>query len=342
MSQKACVGAYVAVIDPLKSVEVTPAVNSVAFVPRRSPTVQVLCSNEKVPKMYKLIECRDSPLPTKATDVIGSSRVGPLTLPVVVPALKHVATFAMEHEYRIHSILPLQDGLRFLSVDDVEAKLWCAEYTDVPLDVVSIKPSGEEEPKDTFLSAYVSPVDPVLFFITTYSGVAQVFDVRQRLRWTAQDSLRFSNNTPSDQPPCILSVAHSPCGNLIAGRDATSVLLWDTRRPGAPVSRWEVQPLDDRALSSKSDVRFSSSGDHVFTGCDEMAIAVVNVHEPEVDVSFITLIPPIPGAPSMCSRDEMTQRFGRDGGMPLSLVTESRRNTIIAASQNSAHLVEYA
>lgn len=335
MEMVMCVGAYVAVIDPLKSVEVAPAVHSVALMPRLMPAAYVLCSNEKVPKLYKVIHTRDCPAPKKATDFIGSTRVGPLTLPQNRAGMKHVATFAMEHEYRIHSALPLHDGARFLSVDDVEARLWCTEFTDVPLDVVSIKPRGEEEPKDTFLSAYVSPFDPVLFIVTTFSGLAQVFDIRQRLKWSADDCLRFANDVPPDQPPCVVSCAHSPCGNLIAGRDATSVLLWDTRKSQL-LHRWEVQPLDERVLGGRSDVRFSESGRQIFAGTERGAMAVVQVSEQDRGARFVA-VDGCGELPLLASRERLPDSEARS---PLAFISESRGNKVAVAGPSFAQILE--
>ncbi|KAF8288089.1 putative protein phosphatase 2A regulatory subunit [Trypanosoma cruzi] len=229
--------AYTSVIDPLNSVEVTPCIQALCFLPQVGPTTYLLMANEKMPKLFKVVEVRESPLPFSAVNHIGEKNVASLTLnPLDVrrtTAMKQVTRYALNHEYNINSLCPLVDSAQFYSADDLTVKLWCIEHPDTSIETYSIKPPFEEEVQETIFGIRCFPHEPFLLFIATTAGTVRVLDIRQRLKLFHQTPLVFKNtyfdeDTSFSSP--LTDCALSPCGRFVVGRDFMSVCLWDVRR----------------------------------------------------------------------------------------------------------------
>ncbi|ORC90523.1 protein phosphatase 2A regulatory subunit [Trypanosoma theileri] len=229
--------AYTSVIDPLNSVEVTPSIQALCFLPEAGPTTYVLTANEKMPKLYKVVQVRESPAPFFAVDRLGEKTVGSLTLNplrgTTTCAMKQVSRYALNHEYNINSLCPLADSAQFFSADELTVKLWCVEYPDTSIETYSLKPPLEEDAQEVICGIRTFQHEPFLLFVLTTSGNVRIVDTRQTLKWLYQTPLVF-RNTLSEEDIVISSslsdCALSPCGRYIAGRDMMSVCLWDIRR----------------------------------------------------------------------------------------------------------------
>lgn len=232
--------AYVPVIDTLNSVEVSPSVTALAFLPMASPTVYLLSSNEKVPKLYKMMSVRESANSFRAVDKISTKTIGPLTASsrTSTVAMKPVASYALNHEYNINSIYPMPDSEQFATADDAAVLLWCTEYPDTSIETYSLQTSGEDGPGETIRCLRGFPHEPFLLFIATSAGRVLVMDTRQSLRWMDQVPQAFSNPPREADEPfsgvtnSLSDCALSPCGRYIVGRDFMSVCLWDVRMAG--------------------------------------------------------------------------------------------------------------
>ncbi|KEG15280.1 protein phosphatase 2A regulatory subunit [Trypanosoma grayi] len=229
--------AYTSVIDPLNSVEVTPSVQALSFLPQVGPTTYLLTANEKMPKLYKVIQVRESPTPFLAVDRLGEKCSGSLTLNPLrgstTVAMKQVSRYALNHEYNINSLCPLADSAQFFSADDLTVKLWCVEYPDTSIETYSLRPPFDEEPQEVICSIRSFPHEPFLLFVLTSSGSIRVVDTRQTLKWFHQAPLVFRNMVCNEDvmfTSSLTDCALSPCGRYVAGRDVVSVCLWDIRR----------------------------------------------------------------------------------------------------------------
>lgn len=287
---------YTPVIDPLNSVEVTPLVSSVAFLPQYGPTTYLIASNEKVPKLYKIMAVRDTPQPPKAVSLIGTKMVGPLTSPqrTSTTAMKQVHHYAMDHEYNIHSVCPVSDGSQFYSVDDLAVRLWCVDHPLSSIEVFSLKARQlqDGEPRELIRKGFLFDNEPGLFFMTTSCGAVRVVDARESLRWVDRDPLIFhcpprlvEDGPFAELTNNISSCALSPCGRYLCARDFMSATLWDIRKSSADVvGRWEVHShlrphLDalyqSELLLERFDVKFISSS-HIATGSFSNTLCLID------------------------------------------------------------------
>ncbi|KAG5494251.1 hypothetical protein GH5_02244 [Leishmania sp. Ghana 2012 LV757] len=229
--------AYVPVIDTLNSIEVSPTVMALAFLPQSGPTAYLLAANEKVPKLYKIMSVRESANPFRAVDKINTKTIGPLTASsrASTVAMKSVSRYAMNHEYNINSICPMAYSDQFVTADDATVLLWCTEYPDTSIEVHDLRSPYEDGPYETIRGVRNFPHEPFLFFIATSGGSVRVVDTRQTLRWADQAAQAFVNPTRDEDEPFsnvtngISDCALSPSGRYIAGRDFMSVCLWDIR-----------------------------------------------------------------------------------------------------------------
>lgn len=233
---------YTSVIDPLNSVEVTPVVQRMAFLPQLGPTLQLLTTNEKVPKLYKVMSVRQTPPMQKAVSLVGSKLIGPLTSPqgIRTVAMKQVCHYALDHEYTIHSVCLANhgEGQQFFTSDDISVRLWCVEYPTSSVEVYSLKKEhADGAARELLRRAVVMPCEPSLLFLCTTGGSVRVVDVRESMRWSDRDVMTFTapSRSLSDGPfaeitSAISSAALSPCGRYLAARDFLSVPLWDIRR----------------------------------------------------------------------------------------------------------------
>ncbi|GET91806.1 protein phosphatase 2a regulatory subunit, putative [Leishmania tarentolae] len=237
--------AYAPVIDTLNSVEVSPTVTALAFLPQSSPTTYLLAANEKVPKLYKIMSVRESANPFRAVDKISTKTIGPLTASsrTSTVAMKPVARYAMDHEYTINSICPIAYSDQFATADDATVLLWCTEYPDTSIETYDLRAPYENGPQETIRVVRNFPHEPFLFFVGTSSGSVRVVDTRQTLRWGDQAAQAFINPPRDEDEPfsnvtnSICDCALSPSGRYIAGRDFMSVCLWDIRMAGSGVAR---------------------------------------------------------------------------------------------------------
>jgi serine/threonine-protein phosphatase 2A regulatory subunit B len=254
--------AYVPVIDTLNSVEVSPNVTALAFLPQRSPTTYLLTSNEKVPKLYKMMSVRESANSFRAVDKIGTKTIGPLTASsrASTVAMKPVARYALNHEYNIHSICPIAFSDQFATADDATVLLWCTEYPDSSIETFDLRSPYDDGPREAIRCVRAFPHEPFLFFVATSAGTVRVVDTRQTLRWVDQSAQVFSNPTRAEDEPfsnvtnSICDCALSPSGRYIAGRDFMSVCLWDIRMAGSGGAR-NTPSSPRRATPSPSSPR---------------------------------------------------------------------------------------
>ncbi|KAG8346390.1 putative protein phosphatase 2A regulatory subunit [Trypanosoma vivax] len=232
--------AYSSVIDPLNSVEVTPNIQAVCFLPQMGPTTFLLAANEKLPRLYKVMQVQESPSPFSAVDHIGQER--PLKLTLRPPngttrtVMKQVARYALSHEYNINSISPRADDSQFFSADDLTVKLWCVEYPDTSIETYSLKPTFDEEAHETISCIQSFPHEPFLLFVVSLCGAVRIVDTRQSLKWLHQAPLTLRSTIYEDNAimaSTILECALSPCGMYVVGREAASMCLWDVRRAAA-------------------------------------------------------------------------------------------------------------
>ncbi|ESL07748.1 protein phosphatase 2A regulatory subunit [Trypanosoma rangeli SC58] len=229
--------AYTSVIDPLNSVKVTPCVQALCFLPQTGSATYLLMANEKMPKLFKVIEVRESPSPFSAVNHLGEKSVASLTLSppggTRMTAMKEVTRYALNHEYNINSLCPVADSAQFYSADDLTVKLWCVEHQDTSIETYTLKSPFEEEVTDTIFGIRCFSHEPFLLFIVTTAGVVRVLDIRQRLKLFQQTPLVFKNTYAHEDTVFTSSLtdcALSPCGRFVVGRDVISTCLWDVRR----------------------------------------------------------------------------------------------------------------
>ncbi|CCW63082.1 unnamed protein product [Phytomonas sp. EM1] len=229
--------AYDSMICPLNSVEVLPDVTALAFLPQISPTVFLLASNEKIPKLFKVLQVHESAPRFRAVDRLDSDLPIPLMSPSPNPTvlMKQVSRYAPVHEYNIHSLHPLPDSEQFITADELTIHLWCTEHPDTSIETFSMRPPCEDDPCEMIRRVRHFPHEPFLLFVVTSFGVVRVLDIRQSLRWSNQASQLFENppHRVEESFKCITNSLSdcglSACGRYIAGRDLMTVCLWDVR-----------------------------------------------------------------------------------------------------------------
>jgi serine/threonine-protein phosphatase 2A regulatory subunit B len=297
---------YAPVIDPLNSVEVPAAVNRMAFLPQLGNSLHLLTTNEKVPKLYKTMDVRQTPKAPNAVSSIGSKVIGPLTSPqrIDTVAMKQVHHYAMDHEYSIHTVCATSDASTFYTADDLCVRQWCVDYPQSSIEVYAMKkPSAEGgDVKELLRSAAVFPWEPSLCFMATTAGCVRVVDTRESMRWSDREALSFSvrPREVSDGPFMELTNAFSscslsPCGRYLCAKDFMSVPVWDIRRSGdasSLIRRVELHPelrprfdvlYHSDLLMERYDVHFLSS-EVVVTGSFDNVLCMVNVNQLDSDV----------------------------------------------------------
>lgn len=278
----ACFEAYSSLIDPLNSVEVTPAVSAMCFLPQQGNSTFVLTANEKQPKLFKVFEAYDCPRqPFRAVDMLGKKSIGPLVSSqrTRTANVRLVSKYALDHEYNVNSISASADGSQFYTSDELCVKLWSTENPDTSLNVVTLPrqhsegftmSEGDESVRECIRSTHVFPAEPQLLFMCTSAGLIRVFDSRVSLRWGASvgghqifanpQRRRWDGKFGVISNALTGGCALSPCGRYIASRDFLSVPMWDVRmvqetpatigipaattaRPNnSYVHRWEIHP----------------------------------------------------------------------------------------------------
>lgn len=289
---------YAPVIDPLNSVEVPAAVHRMTFLPQLGNTLHLLTTNEKVPKLYKAMDVRQTPKAPNAVSSIGSKVIGPLTSPqkVNTVAMKQVHHYAMDHEYTIHTVCAA-DAATFYTADDLCVRQWCVDYPQSSVEVFAMrKPSADGgDVKELLRSAAVFPWEPSLCFMATTAGCVRVVDTRESMRWSDREALSFCvrPREVSDGPFMELTNAFSscslsPCGRYLCAKDFMSVPVWDIRRSGdasSLVRRVELHPelrprfdvlYHSDLLMEKYDVHFLTS-DVIVTGSFDNVLCAVHL-----------------------------------------------------------------
>lgn len=291
--------AYSAVIDPLNSTAVTPAITSLAFLPQDGPSNFLVTANEKVPKLFKITNNYDSPQATfRAVDLMGSKMIGPLvsTSRTHTHIVKQVHRYGMDHEYTINSVNPTIDGSYFYTADETCVRLWSVDHADTSIEVVAMPKAngeeGEESMREAIISTKIFPQEPSLCFLATSAGNVRVCDSRESLRWTNRFSHQvFSNPLRDVYDGKYSSVTNaitggcalSQCGRYIAARDFFSVIMWDVRKAGpvadldqSIVRRWELHPrlrhhidslYQSNLLFERFGIDFATSISNANTGC---------------------------------------------------------------------------
>jgi hypothetical protein len=233
--------AYVQFVDPLHSVDVSPAVTAAAFVPPVGPSNMLLTCNERIPKLWKIVQAPTSlPPQFRAVDLLGSRTVGPLTVQEPSVGCVEVAKYNMDHEYSILSVLPSPDGQHFITVDGLTVRLWAAEMPHMSMDICSIRPPEGSEVKESFTCAASSVRDPSLIMCCTTAGFIRVLDTRCGLKLSADNELLGAAMVLRNPPRAVdgdfsqvsvnvLGCCATPCGNYIVSRDFMTVQLFDIR-----------------------------------------------------------------------------------------------------------------
>jgi hypothetical protein len=238
--------AYSPFVDPLHSVDVSPAVTASAFFPPIGPTAHFVTCNERIPKLWKVSQAPTTLAPAfRAVDMIGSRTVGPLTVAEPSVHCVELGKYNLDHEYNISSVLPNPDGRHFITVDDLTVRLWATEVTHMSMELISIRPPEGVEVRESFTVAASSPADPALILCCTTAGFVRVLDTRCSLRLSADNELqgaamvfrnvqRHVDREFTQVSASILGACATPCGHYVLGRDLLTTQLWDVRMAAAP------------------------------------------------------------------------------------------------------------
>jgi hypothetical protein len=290
--------AYCSVIDPLNSQEVSPKIAGMTFFETGGPIPFLLTVNEKVPKLWKVIETRMSPPPFRAVDLLGTRSIGGLTIPTTERQVlvKEANRYALDHEYALQGICCLPNTNNFATADDLVIRFWDIEHNHSSMKLFTLKPPAPEDAHPESFTSLRSggPGQSTLFLATTTAGSIRLFDTRVALEWHSvpasilsaparEEDGRYSGVTCS-----ISSCDVSKCGRYVAARDFMTVSLWDLRMirgrsrsrspsqaTGAegdqyhePVQRWAIHPEMEKYFESlyNSGALFDRFGVRFVTG----------------------------------------------------------------------------
>eukprot|EP00796_Vickermania_ingenoplastis_P004520 gene4520-3307_t len=258
---------YVSEIDPLNSVKFMPCVNALSFVPSVGPHPLLLVTNERAPKLYKMVHLAE-PLPHySAESFLASGRLPRLLstpgyrtaeeggLEDECLSLQLVSGYAPCHETSITALCSLGvGGEQFSTSDYFSIRLWCTERPDSSIETFSLLNPGDSdtlEPMEVIQAMHTFPQCPSLIFAGTSGGKVHLLDTRQSLQWR-QNSVVLDFSSSADQgrgdwgANLLMDCALSPSGSQVAARDFMSVTLLDLRRceqrKSVALSRWDLHP----------------------------------------------------------------------------------------------------
>eukprot|EP00759_Apiculatamorpha_spiralis_P033837 PhF_6_TR35014/c0_g1_i3/m.50953/K04354/PPP2R2; serine/threonine-protein phosphatase 2A regulatory subunit B len=286
--------AYRRTIDPLNSLTIEERVNRLAWLPQQTQNHLFLTTNDKIVKMWKVVQRKNITVPTTSpVDMLLSgalTHTGNIPIPKVSPqssciTLKEVRAFSMDHEFSVNSVSVDSEARYVLTSDDLSLRMWATEHLDTSLEVRSIKPFDLEQLSETITGSSFHPVDPNLLWYHTSTGFVNVFDTRSSLNCETpvvqlegcMYKIPEMQASPFGNVTCAVSgCAWSPDGYMIASRDFVSVKLWDIRNATngpvriAPVHNGLLPLLpelhESEAVFDKFDVVFSANGQAVYTG----------------------------------------------------------------------------
>lgn len=249
---------YAPHIDPLDRRLFSPLVTSMAFLPSFGPRPLLLTTDERIPKLYRLVELEETP-PSCSLDSFFHSGAYPTlsSLPIKRPfhseekcgggmsfpaieensfvSLQVLSSYTGSHVSPIIAVAPLGvGGEQFVTADRYSMRLWCTEYSDVSQETCS-KLFGDDylslHAMDGLETVRTFPQCPSLVFGVTTYGKVHLLDSRLSLQWdkspvtldfSSAHSCDASKSYPSRTGEEQLSRSFSDCALHYAGTQVIS------------------------------------------------------------------------------------------------------------------------
>jgi len=208
--------------DFLTSMEIEEKINQIKWFPYSITGPQLLTTNEKTIKLFKMWE---------------RGTMGDNNFEVVVKPKK---VFEGAHAYNINSVSFNSDGETFISTDDLRINLWNLGITIEAFGIVDIKPENMDELTEVITSSAFHPKSCNLIIYATSKGVIRMGDLRNsalcdRYAKEFEDTESDIGGFFQELVTTISDVKFSPDGNFIVSRDYLTMKIWDPRVEKRPL-----------------------------------------------------------------------------------------------------------
>jgi serine/threonine-protein phosphatase 2A regulatory subunit B len=225
--------------DYLKSIEIEEKINQIRWIKRCSSSLQLLSTNDKTIKLWKIHEKEYKELSCKNI-VNGTQRVKSLVVPKLVVsgesfAAKPRKVYANAHTYHINSISMNSDNELYLSADDLRINLWDLSDSSTCFNIVDMKPDNMEDLAEVITSAEFHPSQCNIFMYSTSGGSIKLGDMRGSAicdvhsKSYAETESAAGRSFFSEIISSISDVKFTRDGTHIISRDYLTLKLWDLR-----------------------------------------------------------------------------------------------------------------
>lgn len=270
--------------DYLKSIEIEEKINQIRWVKRCSSSLQLLSTNDKTIKLWKIQEKEYKQLSGKNI-VNGTQRVKSLVVPTLaVSGISFTATprrvYANAHTYHINSISMNSDSQLYLSADDLRINLWDLSDSKTCFNIVDMKPDNMEDLAEVITSAEFHPSQCNIFMYSTSGGNIKLGDMRGSAICDAHSKSFEEKETAgksffSEIISSISDVKFTKDGTHIISRDYLTLKLWDIRFESKPVKTINIHEhlreklvdlYENDCIFDKFEIAASGDGQSFVTG----------------------------------------------------------------------------
>ncbi|KAL3916682.1 MAG: hypothetical protein SGPRY_006714 [Prymnesium sp.] len=169
--------------DCLKSLEIEEKLNCVRWCKNRPGPLFLLSTNDKTIKLWKIFEKRVRMVSARSVEA-ASENGGEspymdrlmLRMPTLHP-VQNVASatlkrsFANGHTYHINSLSFNNDGMTFLSADDLRINIWNLHSNSCTFNIVDIKPDDMEDLSEVITRAEFHPTHDSQLLYSSSKGL---------------------------------------------------------------------------------------------------------------------------------------------------------------------------
>eukprot|EP01031_Cornospumella_fuschlensis_P036343 gene36343-44087_t len=241
--------------DFLKSLEIEPKINQLAFLPRIANNLFLLSANDKTVKLWK-VGSRRRYAPACVSRFVHQRTLCMPTIPsrsggggdASSPAedsflhASNKCTYSNAHAYHINSLGVCEGGERFLSADDLRINMWNVEKPDVAYSLLDIKPPNMEELTEVITAIALHPSASSCVAYASSRGSVKVGDMRTRA--FIQDYVQVYSDSSlgagsksfiTDILNSISDISYSADGRFLVSRDYLTLKIWDVNMCSRPV-----------------------------------------------------------------------------------------------------------
>mmetsp|Transcript_7388 Transcript_7388/g.16285 ORF Transcript_7388/g.16285 Transcript_7388/m.16285 type:complete len:448 (-) Transcript_7388:580-1923(-) len=282
--------------DYLKSLEIEEKINCIRWCKNRAGPIFLLSTNDKTIKLWKIFEKRVRMVSARSVEAVKGSNGGAnlymdhlmLRMPTLHP-VQNVASATLKrcysngHTYHINSLSFNNDGMTFLSADDLRVNIWNMHSNSSTFNIVDIKPDDMEDLSEVITRAEFHPTQDSQLVYSSSKGLIRLCDLRESARCERRAGKLFGHAPNADADKSFFSevvssisdVKFSPDGRYIMARDYMTLKIWDVNMDSQPLRTIKVHEhlrsklselYDNDFIFDKFECSWGGDNKHVCSG----------------------------------------------------------------------------